>query len=343
MASIDYQGDDDQIRQQQPQPAPIDPRAGNTFDYGNGEIASKVDGGWKYSWRDQPYQDLLSDTDVNQQRQLQQFRNTNSGAAADDAGALWQMANPQQMTTRNAISAAQSGASRDQYSLNAPPFQFSDPYTRQLEDVARQQMSNLSQPQQNPALDNLLKFLGERFNTMTTQPGYSNEEMALLRTQAMEPIEQDRAASQRRVLERTAARGFLPSSGLTELGSQEQDVAYDRMRAQASRDLGINAISQRRADLNQAINVGSLAGIQIPQAQRQEDQQRRSEILNLASLLYDLPRRAMQDSMSVVNGTEGPRDLFTQTMQMQQQAQQQQQLDAQKWAQIGQLIAGLVF
>jgi hypothetical protein len=120
-------------------------------------------------------------------------------------------------------------------------------------------------------------------------------------------------------------------------------MPYDRLRAQAERDLAINAINKRNTDLQQAVQLGQIAGVQIPQGQRAEDQQRRSELLNLASILYDLPARAEQQALSVVNGTEGPKDLFSQTIQAQQAATQQQQADAQRWAQIGQLIAGLGF
>ena len=319
--------------------------AGSIFDYGNGTKATRVDGGWKYDWRDQPYQDLLSDTDVAQQRQLQSFRAGSPSAAADDAGALWQMQNPAQA----AISAAQRGASRDSYNINAPGFQFSDPYTRQLEDVARQQMANLSQPQQNPALDKFLAFLNQRMDTLTQTPGYSPEDLALLRTQALEPIEQDRAASQQRALQRAARAGFLPTSGITQLtgapngGTETLDQTYDRMRAAAQRDLAINAITKRNQDLQQALGIGSLAGIQIPQAQRAEDTTRRSELLNLAQLLYNLPRQAQQDAQAVVNGSPGSNDLFNQAIQQQQQQRLQQQQDAQKWASIGQLIAQMVF
>jgi len=248
-----------------------------------------------------------------------------------------------------AITNAQRGASRDQYSIGNPGFQFTDPYTRQLEDTIQQQIAGLSTPQQNPALDQLLQFIGDRFQTLTTTPGYSPQDLAVLRTQALEPIEQDRAASQQRALQRAAAAGYLPTSGITGLtqapngGVESIDMPYDRLRAQAERDLAINAINKRNTDLQQAVQLGQIAGVQIPQGQRAEDQQRRSELLNLASILYDLPARAEQQALSVVNGTEGPKDLFSQTIQAQQAATQQQQADAQRWAQIGQLIAGLGF
>ncbi len=237
------------------------------------------------------------------------------------------------------------GAGRFGFNSNAPGDQFSDPYTKLLEGIAKQQLDSLQQPQSDPALDKLLSFLDQRFTEMSGAPGYSNPELAMLRTQALEPIEQDRAASQRRVLERTAARGMLPSSGLTELDSQEQDVAYDRIRGGAERDLGINALNRRQQDLAQALTLGQLSGVTIPAQQRAEDQNRRNESLSLASLLYDLPGRALQENLSVLNGSPGPQDLFSQAVQLMNSNQNQQLINNQRndafWGQIGATLADL--
>ena len=327
---------------------------GSIFDYGNGTTATRVDGGWKYDWRDQPYQDLLSDKDIADQRALTQARasgQTFNGqhAAEDDLSLFQQMGRTSANAAISAAQSGQGGASRDAYNINYPGFQFNDPYTRQFEDVIRQQMSNLSQPQSNPALEKFLSFLNQRMDSLTQTPGYSPEDLALLRTQALDPIEQDRAASQKRATERAARAGFLPTSGITQLtsapngGTETLDQTYDRMRAAAQRDLAINAITKRNADLDKALGVGSIMGVQIPQAQRAEDQTRRSELLNLAQILYNLPRNAQQDALAVLSGSPNSNDLFNQAMQQQQNQRLQQQQDAQKWAAIGQLIAQMVF
>ncbi len=289
-----------------------------------------------YDWRPEPYQNPLSEREQADQRAEYAYRQSHQGQRLAADG----------LSIQNAIAQSQAGtagAGRTSYNFSGMPgYQFDDPYTQQLEELIRQNMQAIQQPQSNPGLDQLLQFLNTQFTDLSTSPGYSPEDMALVRTQMLEPIERDRAAGRQRVEQRTAARGMLPSSGLHEQDLQEMvDRPADERRVQAQRDIAINAMGQRRQDLAQALGLGKLAGIDIPGIQRAEDQSRRSEALNLSSLLYDLPNRAQQNALSVINGSPGPGDLFNQSIALQQQQQQQQALNAQKWAQIGQLIAGL--
>jgi hypothetical protein len=66
-----------------------DPRDFDQVDYGNGVIGIKTDNGWLYPWRPQPYQDVLNDTDVWAQPQIQAFRNANPNTSAEDDGGAW--------------------------------------------------------------------------------------------------------------------------------------------------------------------------------------------------------------------------------------------------------------
>ena len=143
-----------------------------------------------------------------------------------------------------------------------------------------------------------------------------------------------RKAAHERSLQRTAARGFLPSSGIAELDSRNVDQYYDRLRTQANRDLAVNAIDRRDADLQRAQGIGSLLGLEIPRGQRQEE-------LSLASLLYDLPRNALTDALAVINGTPTSESLFSQTADLERTNQYNQQVNAQRWAEIGRLLENL--
>jgi hypothetical protein len=78
-------------------------------------------------------------------------------------------------------------------------------------------------------------------------------------------------------------------------------------------------------------------GVQVPQQQQ-------SQALNVANLLYQLPRNSMMDSLQVLNASS-PQSAISPYLQLLQQQQQQQQLqqqqDAQFWQGIGELLAGL--
>jgi hypothetical protein len=216
-----------------------------------------------------------------------------------------------------------------------PGMQFDDPYTNLLEQISRGQLGEV---RSNPGLDQLMAFLQQQFADVSQNPGYNPAEQAMLRTQALEPIEANRNASKQRALERTAARGFAPSSGLNELDLRNIDINADRSRTVADRDLAIAGLDRRDRDLNQALDIGQLMGVTIPRAQRGEE-------VALGNLLYQLPRTAMNDAMSVVNGSPSSQDAFSQAIQLLTNQQNQQgQSNAQNaalFAQIGQILAGL--
>jgi hypothetical protein len=221
------------------------------------------------------------------------------------------------------------------------PNQFDDAYSNQLEGIAKAQMG---QVRSNPGLDKLMGFLDQEFTRLSTNPGFRPEELATINTQMFEPIEQRRQASNTRAVQRAATRGYLPSSGLTYLtdapqgGEETLDTTYDRMRTQAGRDLSIKAIDQRRADLGQALDLGRMLGLQIPQSQRAEE-------LNLAQLLYNMPRQSLMDLLAVLNGSPSSMDLMSGSVAAQNAnlvAQQQQDArNAQLMEQIGAMLGTL--
>jgi hypothetical protein len=216
-----------------------------------------------------------------------------------------------------------------------PGAQFDDAYSSFLESIAKAQMGEV---RSNPALDQLTSFLHSRFGELSQSPGYSPAEMAMLRTQAFEPLEDYRNASKRRAVERAGARGMLPSSGLHELDMRDIETSADRTRTQLDRDFSINAINRRDQDLNQAQSVAQLLGLTIPQGQRNEE-------LGLANLLYQMPRTAMQDAMSIINGSPSSGDALQQALMLLNAQRSQQQYSDQRsmaaFSAIGALLAEL--
>lgn len=230
---------------------------------------------------------------------------------------------------QQAIASAQRG-------VPMPGGQFDDPYTSLFENVSKQYLERLTG--QNAEMDRLMKFIGDQFGQLSTSQGYTPDQQAVLRTQALEPIEADRKALGQRTLERTAMRGMLPSSGLNELDMREVDRQAEQRRTVAQRDLAINGINKQQADLNQALQLAQL-GVQIPNQQGQQ-------AMSVANQLYQLPRNSLMDSLQVLNSSS-PQSAISPLIQLQQQSQQQAQYDqqrtAQMWQSIGQILAGMNF
>ncbi len=212
------------------------------------------------------------------------------------------------------------GGGASSQSRSSVPGQYDDPYSHQLESIAQAQMGEV---RSNPGLDSLMSFLNSQFSQLSQNPGVSTEEQALLHTQALEPIETRRAASNQRAVQRAGVRGFLPTSGLTYLseapqgGVESLDTSYDRQRTTADRDLALAGVNQRRADLGQALSLGQLLGLDIPRSQRSEE-------LSLAKVPYQMGRDSLSDLLAVLGASPSSSDVFNQANQSAQQSYQQQ-------------------
>ena len=222
-----------------------------------------------------------------------------------------------------------------QQRYKVPGLQFDDPYSNLLEQIGQRQLGEV---RNSPALDQLMSFLTKQFTDLSTNPGYSPAEQAMLNTQAFEPIEAQRQASKQRAIERAAARGLSPSSGLHELDLRDIERSADQARTVAARDLAIAGLDRRDRDLSRALDLGQLAAIGIPRQQRGEE-------MAIGNLLYQLPRNAMNDALSVISGTPSSSDAFSQAIQLlRQQYDQQGRADANNaalYGQIGAILAGL--
>jgi hypothetical protein len=216
--------------------------------------------------------------------------------------------------------------------VDLPGYQFNDPYTKLLEEISHNQL-NLLQGN-NQQRQQLMDFLDKQFAQLSNANGYTPDELAILRTQAQEPIMAARDAAQQRELERTARAGYLPTSGITLDQQRQIDTDYGKMSAAAQRDLAINSINRQDQQRQQAINLGQLA-MQIPEQQG-------TQALDVAGMLYQLPRQAMLDAEGVINGSS-PQSVVSPYIQLLQQQQAQQQYQQQQdaaWAQnLGSWIA----
>lgn len=248
--------------------------------------------------------------------------------------------------------------------------QFSDPATQQLEAYLMAQMQALAgqrqqqevaqgafkqrQAQAQEATDRLTKFMQERAARLQG-PAYTGTEQEILRTQALDPLERDRQAAKQRALQNIGARGMDPTSGIAQELLNQVDRAFDQQRATTQGEIGYRQVQEQRSREQEA---QSLLGY-IPQAQRAANAgdleflqaldaavNRPAEAqLPLSSMLYQLPRNALQDALAAMGmGGTAPtsNDLFNQAMSLYQTQQQQRGQSAQRYGAIFQALPYLL-
>lgn len=227
-----------------------------------------------------------------------------------------------------------------------PGNQYSDPYTQLLEsllksrignlqggydDFARQQYQNALQQRAqslatgNKQLDQLLGYLQERFTDLKG-PGYTGAENEVLRTQALDPIERDRAAARQRMTERLSAMGHTPESGVFQMAMQELDAEFDSFRAQSQTALASNDIARREDRAQRAEMIGAqLADIpdlreremldvfaaleNLGLVARNEDAARAREAISYGGALSDLGPQRLQLAMQAAGMGGNPMSL----------------------------------
>lgn len=219
--------------------------------------------------------------------------------------------------------------------INLPGNQYSDEYTQLLEELAKSRIAMLQQPWNDPyraqymaamqkradelasglepSYQQLLKRLEQRFNDLQG-PGYTGAENEVIRTQSLDPLERDRAAAKKRVIERMAAAGHTMESGVMQMALLEVDKAFDSDRGATQNALAMDDLQRRegrqqRADMiseamykiprDRALERLDLFGAleQIENLMRQEEQFRSREQLSLAGMLADTGPNRLQLAM----------------------------------------------
>lgn len=132
----------------------------------------------------------------------------------------------------------------------------SDPLIAGYIDRMNGLVDRLSAPQPiNPTLQDAIG----RLQGMFDNPGYTDAQRAMMRTNLQEPLESQRASSQQRALARASDRGLGLGSGVLEQEAQGIDMGFDRMIGEALRQMSVNEIGQQNSQRMGA--AGQLAGI----------------------------------------------------------------------------------
>lgn len=245
---------------------------------------------------------------------------------------------------------------------------FSDPLTKQYEQLLQMQMGLYQQQQAAmqqaaqeaaqrraataAAVERLTQFTNQRVDKLQG-PAYTGAEQDVLRTQLFDPMERDRQASLKRAYEQVSARGLEPTSGVAQHLLQEVNRAFDEQRTRAGGTLASRQIEEQRSREQEAQQLMQYLAM-LPDATARGDldfvaymqnliNQPGTQALTAGQLLADLPTKRLNDALATmgvapsIGSAGGSAIQLLQALQQQRYMQQQQQ--AQYWGQIGQSFA----
>ena len=149
--------------------------------------------------------------------------------------------------------------------------------------------ASMQQPLQNPDFQPMVDYLRKYFAQLQG-PAFTNAQMDLMQTQALDPLQQQHDAAKQQVIQRLAARGINPGSGIVEKALQDVDRAYGEMRTGTQRDFATKAIGVDQANKATAAQVAqTLTGLQNQQGTLNE-----GRAMQAIGLLGQIP--ALEDS-----------------------------------------------
>ena len=241
---------------------------------------------------------------------------------------------------------------------------FSDPLTKQYEQLLQAQLSLYQQQQAamqqaaaaaesrrastGDAVKRLEEYVNQRVGKLQG-PAYTGTEAEVLRTQFLDPLERDRDAARKRALEQISARGLTPESGVSAQLMQEVDKAFNEYRTRGQGAIATRQIEEQRsreqeaqellkylAMLPDAVARGDLDFVAYVQSLIAQPGQ---QGLTVGKLAADLPTERLNDALRTlgVGGSGGntSAQLLQLLAQQQQQRQYQNALNANAWGSIG--------
>lgn len=173
--------------------------------------------------------------------------------------------------------------------VSTPEDQYSDPYTKLLEQLLKGRIGQLGQGINDPnrqrnidalnmraeqlrsgnaQLSQQMDYLQKRFTDLQG-PGYTGAENEVIRTSALDPIEQDRTQAKRMLANQLAAKGHKPGSGVFEQAMLELDKQFNMLRGTTQTQIAGNEIS-RREGRNQRAEMISSELARIPEERNRE-------------------------------------------------------------------------
>ena len=195
------------------------------------------------------------------------------------------------------------------------PGQFTDPIAGPLEGFAQTR----AQERENPSANSGQGLLESALRSISSQyqaGGYTPQQLELLNTQAIEPLEQMRASRKRQVMTSLSQRGIDPMSGVGQQMLGDVDRQFDQVVAQQRRALANQATQEQQSRQMQAVNL-------LNQLATGENS-RLNEAYNYRTVPMALDDRAFNRASGLYNSAGNPLSVIPMLAQLanSQQAQQ---------------------
>lgn len=157
---------------------------------------------------------------------------------------------------------------------------FTDPASQAWEAALNARIGQLQTPYNNPgfqpAIDQLTQYL-QKLNG----PAYTPDQMGVMQTQALDPLEHQRTAAKQQIVQRMASHGIGPGSGILEKALEDADQQFSQLRTKTQAGFATNAIGQSNQNAGIAAQVAPLIA-QMYQGQFNAQDQRNQMATQLA-------------------------------------------------------------
>lgn len=229
---------------------------------------------------------------------------------------------------------------------------FDDPLMQGYVDMSRNAMGRLMQPttagsQMHPALQSAIGALQGLLNAPDSgfeyfrpiadrrmkeldQPGYTHSQLDQIRTQYNDPMTAQRDAARQNTIQRFAAKGIPPESGIVQQALLDLDRTYAQESSKGDSQLALHAADQDEARRQERVQVGAeaagLAGrnqgtkisaagqlANIGEGQQSLDMQRQQidtgklmQAVGLSQNLAQLPVQLQAQALASLNAMQGP-------------------------------------
>jgi hypothetical protein len=222
-------------------------------------------------------------------------------------------------------------------SAGSNPNVFTDPATVEWEKALRAMVDRLNQPANIPDYAPLTDYM-RKYIAQLQQPGHSPAQQDLIQTQTLDPLERQRTAARQQVVQRLAARGIAPSSGIVEKALEDVDQQFNQMRTGAQAKFATDEIDLNRQNADKALQVGGqLAGLQA--GLFSGDEQRSRAAVDMLKQLPQFADSRLQLALATLGAGNVNSSLFSNLQGFLQQGMNQQGADQNYYAQIANIIA----